>query len=165
MIRALAIVALVFPLAAVGCASSAPPAPAHPEAEHPHGDGDGEHGDREHHGHGEHGRGGHHKKHELHGGMKAFHDVLAPAYHMEKGPARDEKACAGVAAMKDAAGKVAAEPKGDAAAFKTKSDALSSSVAAMETACGVSGRADVSAKLESVHDAFHALMKAGRHHD
>jgi hypothetical protein len=129
-----------------GCASTSATG-----AGHQHGEGDHHHHeDGEHHGP------------KLAGGMKDFHDVLAPPYHMDKGPARDEKACGALAPMKDAATKVAAEPKGDAAAWKAKSDALGQSLDGLTGACGAAGRADVSAKLEVVHDAFHALMKAGK---
>ena len=115
-------------------------------------------GGEHHHDH-EHGEGGHKHKHKFEGGMKDFHDVLAPPYHMDKGPARDEKACGNVAGMKTSAATIATQPKGDPAAHKTKADTLAQSVTALEAACAVAGRADVSAKLETVHDGFHALMK------
>ena len=109
--------------------------------------------------HGEHhGEGGHH--HAMAPGMKSFHNVLAPPYHMDKGPARNDAACTNVPAMKDAAGKIAAQPKGDAAAWKVKADTLAKNVEGLDAACGVAGRADVAARLESVHDAFHALMES-----
>lgn len=142
-----------------GCGASPAPAPATPGA-------DAEHGEHaEHAGHGEHGEhGGHHgKKHAFQGGMKDFHDVLAPAYHHDKGAQRDELACSGAPKMKEAAAKIAGEPKGDAAAWKAKADALAAGVVAMESACGAAGRADVAAKLETVHDAFHALMHQAKH--
>lgn len=139
-----------FALVALGCSSSPPPKePGHEHGEHAH----------DHGGHHEHG-GEHHGPQD--GAMKGFHDVLAPVYHMDKGAPRDEKTCGSVAAMKDAAAKVAAEPKGDPADWKAKSDALSQSIAGLEPACAAAGRAEVSAKLEVVHDAFHALMKAAR---
>ena len=116
---------------------------------------------RHDHEHGEHhGEGGHH--HEMAPGMKAFHDVLAPPYHMDAGPARSDLACTNVPAMKDAAGKIATEPKGDAAAWKAKADTLAKSVESLDAACAVAGRAGVGERLEAVHDAFHALMK---HHE
>jgi hypothetical protein len=153
----LAFVASFVSLSALGCASSQKGA----DDAHHHG----EHGEHDHGGH-EHGEHGEHGKHEKHapftGGMKAFHDVLAPAYHAEKGPARDDKTCGGVAAMKDAAGKIAGEPKGDAGAWKAKSDALAQQVDGLGAACASSPRGDVSAKLETVHDAFHALVEASK---
>ena len=147
----LAITASFLSLAAFGCASQKGPDDAHLQHSH------GEHGEHEH---GEHGE---HKKHAAFtGGMKAFHDVLAPAYHAEKGPARDDKTCTGVPAMKDAAGKIALEPKGDPAAWKAKSDALAQQVDGLGAACASTPRGDVSAKLETVHDAFHALIEASK---
>ena len=154
----LAINASFLSLAAFGCASQKGPEDAH---QHTHG----EHGEHEHggHEHGDHGEHGEHKNHAAFtGGMKAFHDVLAPAYHAEKGPARDDKTCAGVPAMKDAAGKIATEPKGDPGAWKAKSDALTQQVDGLGAACASTPRGDISAKLETVHDAFHALIEAGK---
>lgn len=145
----LAVAAVAF---AVGC--SAPP--HHPEGHH-----GGEHHDHDHKGndHHEHGGKEHHKR-EFQGGMKAFHDVLAPAYHMDKTPARSEKACGAVASMKDAAAKIAAEPSGDPAIWKAKADALAQNVDGLDKACKVDGKADVPAKFELVHDAFHGLVEA-----
>jgi hypothetical protein len=134
-------------LTVTGCASTTSAEPAHDGHHH-------EHGDHEERGHG---HGQHHRK--LSAGMEAFHDVLAPVYHMDKGAARDDKTCAAVPSMKDAAAKVAAEPSGDASSWKARSDALTASVTALETACGAPGKGEVGVKLEAVHDAFHALMK------
>lgn len=94
--------------------------------------------------------------------MKDFHDVLAPVYHMEKSPARADKACEGVPAMKAAADKIAGEPKGDPAIWKSRAEALAQSVSALDASCQASGRPDVQAKLEIVHDAFHAQMESER---
>ena len=141
---------LALALAVAACGSSSPPAEDPPKAPHAQGSAHG--------GHGEHG--GHH--HELAGGMKAFHDVLAPPYHMAAGPERVEKTCQAVAGMRDASGKIAGEPKGDADKWKTASKALADGVEALDKACQASGRADVAAKLETVHDGFHALMDLGK---
>lgn len=108
---------------------------------------------KEHHGKGHH-------KHEFTGAIKEFHDVLAPVYHMEKSPARVDKSCEGVAAMKAAASKIPAEPKGDPVVWKSRAEALSQSVDALDSSCQVEGRPEVQAKLEVLHDAFHALMEA-----
>ncbi len=138
----------LFSALAAGCASSSAGGPDHP---HEH---------EGHHEHGEHGEG--HHEHKMAGGMKAFHDLLAPPYHMDKGPARNDAACLNVPGMKDATGKIAAEPKGDPAAWKTKADTLAQSVESLDKACGVAGRSEVEAKFEPVHQAFHALMEGGR---
>lgn len=136
-------------LAAVAaCASSSPPPEDQPKGPSAQGSA---------HAHGEHGEHGKHH-HDLAGGMKAFHDVLAPAYHMEAGAARVDKTCQSVAGMRDASGKITAEPKGDADKWKAAAKALADGVDALDKACQASGRADVGAKLEAVHDQFHALM-------
>jgi hypothetical protein len=171
MKRALSI---LFALCVSGCASPNNGGPHHgegPNHDHPHnqehgGEHRGEHGDDHDRGRG-HDRGPDHgdgQKHDMGAGMKAFHDVFAPPYHMEKGAPRDEKACAGLAGMKAAAGKIAAEPAGDPAAWKARSEALSRSLEGLEGACGAAGRAEVSARLEVVHDSFHALMRPEQHH-
>lgn len=118
------------------------------------------HGPHEH-GHHEH-EGKHRKHHDLKGGMKAFHDVLAPIYHAEKSPARDDKACGAMGSMRTASGQIGAEPAGDAAAWKAKSDALTQALDGLDKACQTAGKADVAARLEVVHDAFHALMAASK---
>ena len=92
--------------------------------------------------------------------VHAFHEILAPVFHMEKGAPRVEKTCAAVADMKTAAKPVAADASDDAS--KVRAGALTSSVDALEAACGAAGRPDVEAKLESVHDAFHAVMEASK---
>lgn len=160
---ALAGLALVG-LAACGSSQEAPKSGAqgdkHDHHEHGHGHGH-EHG----HGHGEAHHGGHGEghhgqhKHDFKGGMKAFHDMLAPAYHMDKGQARNDKACAATTSMREAAKTIAGEPVGDAAAWKAKSGELATSVEALDKAC--QAKAEVEQKLESLHDAFHAVMKLG----
>ncbi|MCU0657789.1 MAG: hypothetical protein MUF64_21770 [Polyangiaceae bacterium] len=148
----------------VALAACTPPEPPRePHGKGPHGEG---HHDKGHHGEGHHDKGHHGEeqhgkhKHEFTGGMKAFHDVLAPVYHMEKSPARGDKSCEAVGAMKTAAGQIAGEPKGDPALWKSRAEALGASVEALGEACKASGRPAVEGKLEVVHDAFHALMKA-----
>jgi len=148
---------LVSALCALGCGGSKEPAhdASHEGEEH------GEHAEGEkHEGHEEGHKGGeHHPKME--GAIKSFHDVLAPVYHADKGPGRVEKACAATASMKEEAGKVAAEPKGDAAAWKTDSDTLKKTVDDLEAACK-GDKAGVEPALEKLHDAFHALMEKAK---
>lgn len=130
---------------------------AHPEDRQGHEHGH-EHGDKHEH-HDEHHEGGHHPKME--GAIKAFHDVLAPVYHADKGPGRAEKACSATSPMKEAAAKVAGEPKGDPESWKTASSALDQSIADLEASC----KGDMStaeSALEKVHDAFHALLEKSK---
>jgi hypothetical protein len=139
------------------CGSSSEPAkaPQGKPGEQGHHEG---HGDHHHEGHGQHGGHGH----AVEGGTKAFHDVLAPAYHMDKGAPRLDKACAGVPSMQAAHQTLSGESKGDAAKWKAVVDALGASVGALDKACQAAGKPDVDAKLEAVHDAFHAVMELGR---
>ena len=78
--------------------------------------------------------------------LMGFHAVLKPVYHAEKGPGRVELACTASASLTDKAGPVSSEP-------------LTKSVADLKAACAVEGRGEVEAKLELVHDAFHAVME------
>jgi hypothetical protein len=142
--------ALGLAVVVVGCGGSKEP--AH-DASH---EGDHAEGEKHEGGH-KHEEGGEHHHPKMEGAIKSFHDVLAPVYHADKGPGRVDKACAATASMKDEAGKVAAEPKGDAAAWKTDADALTKSLVDLETACK-GDKAGVEPALEKVHDAFHALM-------
>lgn len=149
----------ILGLSCLLAACSPPEPPREPHGKGPHGE---EHHGKDHgEGHHDKGHGEEHKgkhKHEFTGGMKAFHDVLAPVYHMEKSPARGDKSCEAVGAMKTAAGQIAGEPKGDPSSWKSRADALNASVDALGEACKASGRPAVEGKLEAVHDAFHALM-------
>lgn len=148
---------LVFGLSLVlvACGGSKEPAhdASHEDASHEGASHEGEHGSEgEKHGHvGEK----HHPKME--GAIKSFHDVLAPVYHADKGAGRVDKACAATVTMKDEGAKVAAEPKGDAAAWKTDAETLQKSVGDLEIACK-GDKAGVEPALEKVHDAFHVLM-------
>jgi len=145
--------ALLVPalLLAVSCSSAAPEAHGEHDIDH-----DGGHEEHEgEHAEGEHAEGEHHEA--MDADLHAFHEVLAPVFHMEKGVARAEKACSDVPSMKDAAGKVASSRTEDDA--KAKAAALVAAVDALGAACsndthGSEGR------LDEVHAAFHAVMEA-----
>ncbi len=156
---------LLLCLPVAGCGGAQPA--EHPPADHEGHEGKGHHG-KGHHGEGHHGKGhhgeGHHGKGhhgeghgKLEGALGAFHDVLAPIYHAEKGPGRADKACAGTASLKSGAEKVAAEPKGDPEAWKTLSATLAKTLGDLDAACK-GDKAGVEPALEKAHDAFHALM-------
>jgi hypothetical protein len=155
VLRSLSI-ALGLSVVVVGCGGSK--APAHDAShESEHAEGEKHEGG---HGHG-HEEGGEHHHPKMEGAIKSFHDVLAPVYHAEKGPGRVDKACAATGSMKDEAAKVAAEPKGDAAAWKTDADTLTKTVGDLDAACK-GDKAGVEPALEKVHDAFHALMEKAK---
>lgn len=150
-VRSAALLSLL-PVVLVGCGPDK--GAAHPDQGHEHGP------DQEG---GEHA--GHEEKHagepKMEGALKSFHDVLAPVYHAEKGPGRADKACAAVTSMKDEATKVAAEPKGDAAAWSAASDELTKSIGELDAACQ-GDKAGAEAALEKVHDAFHHLLEKAK---
>lgn len=127
----LSIAAGVYLFVAAGCGSSQKPDGDHHDKDHHDKDHDGEH------------KGEHHRA--MTPEVKSFHEVLKPVYHADKGPGRVEQTCSASASLSEKAGPVANE-------------ALTQSVADLATACGAEGRAEVEAKLEIVHDAFHAVM-------
>ncbi len=117
-------------------------------------------------GHRHHGPEEEHGRHDHHfeGGMKDYHDVLAPIWHQEKGLARTDGACAKAASLAALARVLENDPApGKAAADATgwKSDAHELVLAsdALGTACAVEGRPDVEARLGAVHEGFHALLE------
>lgn len=153
--------ALVFLPAILFAACSSATPDAHDAQTHDeHGDHDEHHADGDREARGEdHEEGGHDDGHpQMDGDLHAFHEVLAPVFHMDKGAARADKACAGAAAMKEAAGKVAASRSNDGA--KGKAAELVTQVDALAAACAGTDKSAVEAKLDEVHGAFHATMEA-----
>jgi len=128
-----ALVATVF--ATAGCGNN--PEPATPAGEHP-GHGNGEHGQ-----HGEHGE-QHHP--DLTPQLHAFHEVMGPLWHLEKGPDRAAKTCAQGAALRD---------KATATGDKDLLAATTSLVAE----CEKEGKPEFDARFVAVHDRFHALAE------
>ncbi|MBK6513367.1 MAG: hypothetical protein IPG04_04395 [Polyangiaceae bacterium] len=113
-----------------------------------------EHAQHEHKGEGDH------KKHPpMSPAVHAFHEALSPVYHAEKNAARNDQACAAAASFKEKAGPIATEA-GENAAKKTASANLATSIGDLEKACAAAGKPEVEAKLEKLHDAFHAAMEA-----
>lgn len=158
---------------AVGACGPSTPAAETP-AEH------GEHGEHhgEHHEHGGHGEHGEHHGHEsegehakLTGSVAAFHEVLAPLWHADKGPAREKKTCEAVPTFEQRAaavdGEVPEAAKADAAGWHSAAQALAKSVGDLKAECGKpeGGRADFEAKFHGVHEAFHGIAeRAGARH-
>ncbi|MGE3632003.1 MAG: hypothetical protein AB7P00_19000 [Sandaracinaceae bacterium] len=79
-------------------------------------------------------------------GLRAFHDVLAPVYHMDAGDERATATCEATPRMGELAPDVSVE-----------------TVTATETlgrACDAGDHAQIESALEGVHDAFHHAMEA-----
>jgi hypothetical protein len=145
-------------LVSSGCGSSEKegqhPDPAHEG--HDHSDpGHNEPGHDQAEGHGEEHE-GHHA--QMGGAVKAFHDVLAPVFHMEKGPGRVESTCKVGGSLKEQAALVESEAGSDEAA-KKRATKLVFAVIALQKGCLEEGRATVESDLDSVHEAFHAVME------
>ena len=97
--------------------------------------------------------------HTMHGSLGAFHDVLAPVFHMEKGADRDAHACGAIPDMETRATNVVRDLRSDKdPAFKSAAQALKTRVEELDAACGA--HEGVEAKLDAVHDAFHAALEA-----
>lgn len=142
-------------LGSIGCGATDKdaqrPDPAHEGHDREHGA-----GHEKEHGEEDKGHEGHHAKME--GAVKAFHDVLAPVFHMEKGLKRVEATCKVSASMKEQAAALQTEAGADEAA-KKRATKLTSAVIALEKSCLDEGRATVEADLHAVHEEFHAVSE------
>ncbi len=104
------------------------------------------HAEPEHeHGHGHEHAGGEHEHPELPPDVEAFHDALAPIWHMEPGEGRAQAGCEGVAVFRERATAL-----GDAA--------LTDAVEALAAECDATGP-EVETRLAGVHDAYHAVAE------
>lgn len=96
--------------------------------------------------------GGQHDK-EDHGKMPPalheFHETIAPIWHTTAGNDRVTKTCSGEKSLRDKAAAV-----GDAE--------LTANAEAVKAACEKPGKADVEAKLSTVHDRFHKLVEQAK---
>jgi hypothetical protein len=106
--------------------------------------------------------------HELTPELDAFHDLLAPLWHADKGDARRQKTCGAVPDFKTraAAVKAAAAPASvDAAAWSGAGAELETAVSGLEAACGGADPAAFDPAFEAVHTKFHGAMElvAGKH--
>ncbi len=72
--------------------------------------------------------------------------MLAPLWHLDKGPGRADKTCAEVKSLQD---------KADA----TKDTELVAAVKALADECAKEGRPEFDARFTGVHERFHALAK------
>jgi hypothetical protein len=115
------------------------------------------------HGHEHEGSGGAGAEHEaLTPELTAFHDLLAPLWHAEKGPKRIKDTCAAVPQFKtsaDAVAKATPPTKANADTWTQGTRALVDSVNALETACKTNDSAKFEAAFHNVHEAFHRLME------
>ena len=160
MIRSLVAISFL----SVACGGADTPAPDQPTpaaAEHEAGAGDHQAGHDEHAEHkGEH-EGEEKHEHVFPATVTAFHDVLSPNWHAEKGAARIDATCSAIVAMNEraVAAKDAPAPEGiDAAVWTATGEALVQSVADLDTACDAEGRPDFEAAFKSLHDQFHVYV-------
>jgi len=100
--------------------------------------------------------------HKLTPELDAFHGLLAPLWHADKGEARRAKTCSSVPDFKTkaAAVKAAAAPASvDAATWSSAGAELEAAVTGLETACGGADPAAFEPAFEAVHAKFHGAME------
>ncbi|MFO0631695.1 MAG: hypothetical protein U0168_02460 [Nannocystaceae bacterium] len=111
----------------------------------------------------------HEHEHEFTGGVKSFHDTMAPLWHAAKDDARVTNTCAAAADLLAKAGAIETEPMPtaatDAAAWKTRGGELTAAAQGLQTSCN-GDRKDFEAAFTKLHEAFHALIElAGETHE
>jgi hypothetical protein len=92
--------------------------------------------------------------------LDAFHEVLAPRWHADKGDARINDTCTAAPDFLTKAKAIEAgpvPPKADAKEWASAAHMLVASVEGLSQTCA-GDRASFDAAFTSVHDAFHALM-------
>lgn len=90
----------------------------------------------------------------LKGPLADFHKVLAPIWHMDKGPERLNKACDHAHKMQELANASVNAP----GINKGAAQDLSGAVSALSGAC-TGNRGDVEVRLLAVHNAFHKVAE------
>ncbi len=95
--------------------------------------------------------------------MKAFHDVLAPRWHAEKGPQRMKDTCAALPdfhADADALAK-ATPPRGaHADTWTAGTKQLVAAVGELDTTCKANDATSFEVAFQKVHESFHGLLGA-----
>ena len=102
--------------------------------------------------------------------LKAFHDVLAPRWHAEKGPKRMQDTCAALPDFHsdaDALAKATPPMNAHADTWTTGTKQLVDAVAGLDTTCKANDAAQFETAFEKVHVSFHHLLEAagGEHHE
>ncbi|HEY0252269.1 MAG TPA: hypothetical protein VGC41_12125 [Kofleriaceae bacterium] len=101
--------------------------------------------------------------------LKQFHDVLAPRYHADKGPARQKQTCDAIPEFSSAAATIAkaVPPAGtDQQQWTEAAGALAASIDTLSTTCKAGDAAKFDADFEALHGNFHKLMEtSAKHHD
>lgn len=93
----------------------------------------------------------HHHHHHFAPDVDAFHGVLAPVWHADRGAQRNRDACAQAGRMASLAKEIRSA---DAAA-------LQAGIVTLQAACG-DAKGDVEGALFEVHEAFHRLIEPKR---
>lgn len=96
--------------------------------------------------------------------VKAFHDVLAPRWHAERGAGRMADTCAAIPELRKGADAItAAKPpeRAEPAEWTASARELGAAVAALGETCQASDAAKFEPAFTAVHERFHAVLEAG----
>lgn len=142
MIRIVVVAAV---LAACGSKQPAPAAPAHTDT----------------------GMSGEHDMASMEAGMspemKAFHDVLAPRWHADKGPQRMKDTCTALPDFQrdaDAIAKATPPRSAHADTWTASTKQLVAAVGELDTTCKANDATSFEAAFQKVHESFHGVMGA-----
>jgi hypothetical protein len=94
--------------------------------------------------------------------ITAFHDVLAPRWHAEKGAKRMADTCSAIPELRASADAIVAAPAPegrDAAAWSTGGKQLADAVGALDAPCKASDAAAFETAFHDVHERFHGVME------
>jgi hypothetical protein len=97
--------------------------------------------------------------------VNAFHELLRPLWHADKGDPRKTDTCAAVPQLTSSANAIATSvppQTANADAWTTATNALVAAIRELDAVCKAGDLAAFESAFSKVHDAFHALMKASR---
>ncbi len=95
--------------------------------------------------------------------LTKFHDVLAPRWHAEQGPARMTDTCAAMPQFQseaDAIAKVTPPTPANADTWTAATRALVDAVESLDATCKANDAATFDEAFQQLHESFHALMAA-----
>ncbi len=101
-------------------------------------------------------------QHEFAGGVKTYHDIMSPDWHMDAGDERYISTCANVGKYMQKATALSTEqaPKGiDASAWTDATAALLAANKTLNQTCADKSKEAFAADFTNVHDKFHDLKE------
>ena len=98
--------------------------------------------------------------------LARFHDVLAPRWHADPGPARVKSTCDAIPDFRtraDALAKVTPAPPDNADAWTTGTKQLAEAVEALAATCGANDLVAFDPAFARLHESFEALAESAMH--